>query len=84
MFVSSDPAMQRLCSEAQAILKNDGIELDVFPMIQYEQISEEGAGGADGQEVVFPKLDMERTVCIYHSSGASTVIRLVPFLIRLG
>lgn len=69
LFVSSDPAMQRLCSDAQLILKDDGIELDLLPMLQYEQISDEGAGAAQMEEIVFPKLDLETTVCIYHSSG---------------
>nr|WGM49229.1 carboxylic acid reductase [Boreostereum vibrans] len=72
MLVSPDPAMQRLCSEAQAILKKDGIELEVLPMIQYEQISDEGAGTPEDEEIVFTKLDIERTVCVYHSSGSTS------------
>lgn len=74
MLVSPDPAMQRLCSEAQDILRKDGIELDLLPMLQYEQISDESADATGDEEVVFPKLDIDRTVCIYHSSGKLCVI----------
>lgn len=82
LFVSSDPAMQRLCSDAQLILKDDGIELNLLPMLQYSQISDEGPDAAHAEEIAFPKLDLERTVCIYHSSGK--LCYRYPFLVSFG
>ena len=38
MFVSSDPAMQRLAQEANEHLAKDGLEFEVLPMPLFEDI----------------------------------------------
>lgn len=71
LFVSPDPAMQRLCREALEILKQDGIDVEVIPMIQFEVISDESAQAAelDKANVTLPKIDLNTTALILHSSG---------------
>lgn len=71
LFVSPDPAMQRLCEEALEILKQGGIDVEVIPMIQFDVISDESAQAAelDKANVTLPKIDLNTTALILHSSG---------------
>ena len=66
MFVSSDPAMQRLAQEANEHLAKDGLEFEVLPMPLFEDIY--GPGG-DEEFVPMAKLTEERKSIVLHSSG---------------
>lgn len=71
LFVSPDPAMQRLCKDSLAILKQDGVDVEVIPMIQFDTISDESAQAAelDMLDLQVPKTDMNTLAIILHSSG---------------
>lgn len=78
VFVSPDPAMQRLITEAKEILrKEDGTEVEVLEMIKFEDVDDEGGSSGAGDSVAvaqsdelkFPKLDLDSTAIILHSSG---------------
>ncbi len=66
MFVSGDPAMQRLAKEANEILAKDGLEFEVLPMPLFEDIY--GPGG-DEDFVPMAHLYEEKKCIILHSSG---------------
>lgn len=71
LFVSPDPAMQRLRKDSLAILKQDGIDIEVMPMIQFDAISDESAQAVelDTVDLQVPKIDMSTLAIILHSSG---------------
>lgn len=78
VFVSPDPAMQRLIAEAREILRNDGgVEIEVLDMIQLSDIEDGGEGAevenghatAEIDEMMFPKVELDSTAIILHSSG---------------
>lgn len=71
VFVSPDPAMQRLITEARDILReNDGIEVEVLEMIQFKDIEDNKEPRANGvEDIRFPKVDLGSTAVILHSSG---------------
>lgn len=71
VFVSPDPAMQRLCHDAVEILRQDGIEIEVLPMIQFDDI-EDGTPQAeelDRLQLNPSKAELSDTAIILHSSG---------------
>lgn len=71
VFVSPDPAMQRLIAEARDILReNDGIEVEVLEMVQFKDIEDsEETRVNEVEEIKFPKVDLDSTAVILHSSG---------------
>ncbi len=66
MYVSADPAMQRLAQEANEILTKDGLEFEVLPMPTFEDLY-----GPGGDEALVPmgKVSPDKTSIILHSSG---------------
>ena len=74
MFVSGDPAMQRLAKEANEILAKDGLAFEVLPMPLFEDIY-----GPSGDEDLVPMAHLyeEKKCIILHSSGQSTSVRAV-------
>ena len=67
MFVSSDPAMQRLAHQANEILVQDGCAFECLPMPLFEDLY-----GPGGDEALVPMGDVDemKTSIIMHSSGA--------------
>ena len=83
MYVSADPAMQRLAQEANELLAKDGIEFEALPMPNFEDLY--GPGGDDAL-VPMGKVSPDKTCIIIHSSGESgawarggTVALCLPF-----
>ncbi len=72
MFVSADPAMQRLAHETNELLAKDGKEFELLPMPTYEDMY--GPGGDDAL-VPMGKVSPNKTCIILHSSGESDVSR---------
>lgn len=66
MFVSADPAMQRLAHETIELLAKDGLELELLPMPTFEDMY--GPGGDDAL-VPMGKVSPDQTAIILHSSG---------------
>ncbi|OSD00720.1 acetyl-CoA synthetase-like protein [Trametes coccinea BRFM310] len=77
MFVSSDPAMQRLAQEAIEMLKKDGRELELLPMPTFEDMY--GPGG-DDELVPMGKVSPDKTCLILHSSGSTAFPKPIRFL----
>lgn len=72
MFVSADPAMQRLARETNELLAKDGKEFELLPMPTFEDMY--GPGG-DEALVSMGKVSPDKTCIILHSSGESHVSR---------
>ena len=68
MFVSADPAMQRLAREANEILAKEGREFEFLPMPLFEDLY--GPGGDDGL-VPMGNVHQDKVAIIMHSSGTS-------------
>ena len=66
MFVSADPAMQRLAHEANEILAKEGRAFEFLPMPLFEDLY--GPGG-DDELVPMGKVDQDKVAIIMHSSG---------------
>lgn len=66
MFVSADPAMQRLAHDAIEILAKDGRELELLPMPTFEDMY---TAGDDEALVPMGKVSPDQTAIILHSSG---------------
>ena len=66
MFVSADPAMQRLAREANELLAEKGLEFEVLSMPTFEDMY--GPGGDDAL-VPMGKVSPDKTCIILHSSG---------------
>ncbi|THH15905.1 hypothetical protein EW146_g4648 [Bondarzewia mesenterica] len=79
LYVSPDPAMQRLCKEAVTLLEKDGVHVEVLPMIQFANISDEGAPAKEEPEIEFGKLDLDKVVCVMHSSGSTSFPKPIYF-----
>ncbi|KAI0673239.1 acetyl-CoA synthetase-like protein [Trametes maxima] len=83
MFVSADPAMQRLAHDAGVILaKGEGDaprELELLPMPTFEDLY--GAGG-DPDDALVPMgaVSPDRTCVIIHSSGSTAFPKPIKFL----
>ncbi|KAJ7127122.1 acetyl-CoA synthetase-like protein [Mycena epipterygia] len=75
LFVSPDPAMQRLSREAVELLMKEGYAVQVLPMIQFKP----GHTGTVSSEIEFPRLGLDKVVCIYHSSGSSSFPKPIPY-----
>lgn len=75
VLVSPDPAMQRLITEAREILQKDGIDVEVLEMIQFKDLQDKSeSSGVDDvaratEELKLPKMSMDDTAVIIHSSG---------------
>ena len=67
MFVSADPAMQRLAREANEMLAKDGVAFELLPMPHFEDMY--GPGGDDAL-VPMRAVSPDKTSIIIHSSGA--------------
>ncbi|KAI0067832.1 acetyl-CoA synthetase-like protein [Artomyces pyxidatus] len=77
LLVSPDPAMQRLSADAASLLEQDGILVEVLPMIQFGDISDEGYH--DGEpNITFPKLVLDSVACLMHSSGSTAFPKIIP------
>ena len=75
MFVSADPAMQRLAFQANEILAKEGRGFELLPMPLFEDLY--GDGG-DGALVPMGPVAETKTCIIMHSSGQYT-----PYTSRL-
>ncbi|THH03431.1 hypothetical protein EW146_g10445, partial [Bondarzewia mesenterica] len=73
LYVSPDAAMQRLCKEVVALLEKDSVHVEVLPAVQFADISDEGALSMEEPEVEFGKLDLDKMVCLLHSSAFGQV-----------
>nr|UXY92114.1 ATP/NADPH-dependent carboxylic acid reductase [Trametes cinnabarina] len=78
MFVSSDPAMQRLAHEAIELLQKDGRELELLPMPSFEEMY--GQAGGDDALVPMGNVSPDRTCLILHSSGSTAFPKPIKFL----
>ncbi|KAI8996302.1 acetyl-CoA synthetase-like protein [Trametes punicea] len=79
MFVSADPAMQRLAREVIELLEKDGRELELLPMPTFEDMY--GPGGDDAL-VPMGKVSPQQTCLILHSSGSTAFPKPIKFLHR--
>ncbi|KAM5541012.1 hypothetical protein V8D89_005323 [Ganoderma adspersum] len=77
MYVSADPAMQRLAQEANELLAKDGIEFEALPMPNFEDLY--GPGGDDAL-VPMGKVSPDKTCIIIHSSGSTAFPKPIKFL----
>lgn len=70
LFVSPDPAMQRLSREALDILARDGHKVEVLPVPQFEDLFLGGNNGKQAPPVArTEKLKADGQALILHSSG---------------
>jgi len=70
MFVSPDPAMQRLWAESRDLLRGDGFEVEALPMVQFTDISDEGTAIASCESsITCRKRELDNVACFLHSSG---------------
>ncbi|KAI9058630.1 acetyl-CoA synthetase-like protein [Trametes sanguinea] len=76
LFVSHDPAMQRLAHEAKDILTKEGYEIELVPLPEYRDLYNDSKGGLDIQ--MAPQNE-EKTCLILHSSGSTSFPKPVPF-----
>ncbi|OSD00749.1 acetyl-CoA synthetase-like protein [Trametes coccinea BRFM310] len=76
LFVSHDPAMQRLAHEAKDILKKEGYEIELVPLPEYRDLYNNNKEGLDIQMVT---QNDEKTCLILHSSGSTSFPKPVPF-----
>ncbi|KAL1943361.1 hypothetical protein VTO73DRAFT_4436 [Trametes versicolor] len=77
MFVSADPAMQRLAHETIELLAKDGLALDLLPMPTFEDMY--GPGGDDAF-VPMGEVSPDQTAIILHSSGSTAFPKPIKFL----
>ncbi|KAI0058351.1 acetyl-CoA synthetase-like protein [Artomyces pyxidatus] len=77
LFVSPDSAMQRLSADAVALLENDGVSVEVLPMIQFEDISDENNLNTE-PDCQFGKLKADDIVVMLHSSGSTAFPKIIP------
>ena len=74
MYVSADPAMQRLAQEANELLAKDGPgnAFEALPMPDFEDLYGPGGDG-DGDDALVPmgRVSPDKTCIIIHSSGES-------------
>ncbi|KAH9851221.1 acetyl-CoA synthetase-like protein [Lenzites betulinus] len=77
MFISADPAMQRLAHEAIELLRKDNYELELIPMPSFEDLY--GPGGDDAL-VPMGKVSHENVAIILHSSGSTAFPKPIKFL----
>lgn len=83
IFVSSDPVMQRLISEAKELLRSeDGIDIEVLAMIRFHDISGHDTVASSStddilgdrhtkEELGAARIALDRLGIILHTSGAS-------------
>ncbi|CDO76173.1 hypothetical protein BN946_scf185034.g6 [Trametes cinnabarina] len=76
LFVSHDPAMQRLADEAKDILTKEGYEIEIVPLPEFRDLYNESKEGLDIE--MAPQND-EKTCLILHSSGSTSFPKPVPF-----
>ena len=72
MFVSGDPAMQRLARETNALLAKEGKEFELLPMPAFEDLY---GPGDDNALVPMGKVSPNKTCIILHSSGQCFAVR---------
>ncbi|KAI0743085.1 acetyl-CoA synthetase-like protein [Daedaleopsis nitida] len=77
MFVSADPAMQRLAAETNELLAKDGLEFELLPMPDFVDMY--GPGG-DAELVPMGKVSPDKTCIILHSSGSTAFPKPIKFL----
>ncbi|OSD00742.1 acetyl-CoA synthetase-like protein [Trametes coccinea BRFM310] len=76
IFVSHDPAMQRLAHEAKEILAKEGYEIDLLPLPEFRDLYNDSH---DGLDIAMASQSEERTCLILHSSGSTSFPKPVPF-----
>ncbi|KAJ7665037.1 acetyl-CoA synthetase-like protein [Mycena polygramma] len=74
LYVSSDPAMQRLGRETVDALIKDGYAVQ---LLHIDIFDPQDTGVPP--EMEFPKLELDNLVCIYHSSGSSSFPKPISF-----
>ncbi|KAI0712723.1 acetyl-CoA synthetase-like protein [Cerioporus squamosus] len=77
MFVSADPAMQRLAHEANELLAEDGKQFEFLPVPTFEDMY--GPGGDDAL-VPMGEVSPDKTCIIIHSSGSTAFPKPIKFL----
>ncbi|TFK88243.1 acetyl-CoA synthetase-like protein [Polyporus arcularius HHB13444] len=77
MFVSGDPAMQRLARDTNALLSEEGKEFELVPMPDFEDLY--GPGG-DEELVPMGEVSPHKTCIILHSSGFTALPKPIRFL----
>ncbi|RPD77318.1 acetyl-CoA synthetase-like protein [Lentinus tigrinus ALCF2SS1-7] len=77
MFVSGDPAMQRLARETNALLAEEGKEFELLPMPTFEDLY--GPGGDDAF-VPMGDVSPNKPCIILHSSGSTALPKPIKFL----
>ncbi|THH15912.1 hypothetical protein EW146_g4654 [Bondarzewia mesenterica] len=77
LFVSPDPAMQRLAAESLKLLEKDGIHVDILPMIQYHQVSDASElAMQEDLNMQFDKLELDNTAVMLHSSDGMGLVNI--------
>ncbi|KAL7278799.1 hypothetical protein ACG7TL_007808 [Trametes sanguinea] len=75
IFVSHDPAMQRLAREAKEILAKEGYEIELLPLPEFRDLYNDSH---DGLDIAMASQSGERTCLILHSSdGAFTRVSAI-------
>ncbi|KAK7461264.1 hypothetical protein VKT23_008439 [Stygiomarasmius scandens] len=82
VFVSPDNAMQNLISRTNEILGADRA-VQRLSMVQFHQVSDAGYEFGyefeDNLDVFFPKPQLDRIFCVFHSSGSSSFPKPISF-----
>ncbi|KAI0687627.1 acetyl-CoA synthetase-like protein, partial [Cerioporus squamosus] len=79
MFVSGDPAMQRLARDTNALLAEEAKEFELLLMPDFEDLY--GPGG-DDELVPMGEVSPNKTCIILHSSGSTALPKPIKFLDR--
>ncbi|KAJ6598643.1 hypothetical protein B0H10DRAFT_2085224 [Mycena sp. CBHHK59/15] len=80
VFVSTDPAMQKLVGAAAAKLSAAGAEVNMIPIPRFEELFKASAAS----ELLPPmrKLDLEDPAVMLHSSGSTAFPKIITFTFR--
>ncbi|KXN82193.1 Polyketide synthase HetM [Leucoagaricus sp. SymC.cos] len=77
LFVSPDSAMQRLASDACTLLENEGIDVHILPVPQFNDLYNQDKSCSELAPV---RSSPDPVVLILHSSGSTAQPKPVPFL----
>ncbi|KAJ7742651.1 acetyl-CoA synthetase-like protein [Mycena maculata] len=70
LFTNTEGPIHTLTKETTALLHEDGVELDILPILKYEALTQEPET-IDGEMISIPQVKDENVVLILHSSGTT-------------
>ncbi|KAF8488261.1 acetyl-CoA synthetase-like protein [Gautieria morchelliformis] len=82
LFVSPDPAMQRLSRESLDLLAKDGHNVEILPTPRFEELFR-GTGGKQTAPVAIQPLQIDRPGLILHSSGSTAFPKPITLTHRM-